>query len=55
MPYRVNGRRKREKIGESKKLAENVLRKRKREIAEGKFLDVKKEQRIKFKDFVDEY
>lgn len=53
--YRVNGKRKREKIGPSKKLAEDVLRKRKVEIAENKFLDVNKEQRIKFKDFAHTY
>ncbi len=53
--YRVNGRRKREKIGSNKALAEIVLKKRKVEIAEGKFLDIKKEQKIKFEDFADEY
>jgi len=53
--YYANGRRKREKIGTSKALAETVLKKRKVEIAEGKFLDIKKEQKIKFGDFADEY
>lgn len=53
--YYANGRRKREKIGTSKVLAETVLRKRKVEIAEGKFLDVRKEQKIKFEDFSEEY
>jgi len=53
--YRVNGRRKREKIGPSKSLADTVLKKRKVEIAEGKFLDIKKEQKVKFEDFADEY
>jgi hypothetical protein len=37
--YYVNGQRKRERIGPDKKLAETVLRKRKVEIAEGKYLD----------------
>jgi integrase len=37
--YYVNGRRKRERIGPDKRLAETVHRKRKVEIAEGKFLD----------------
>ena len=37
--YYVSGRRKRERIGPDKRLAETVLRKRKVEIAEGKFLD----------------
>ncbi len=36
--YYVNGRRKRERIGPDKRLAETVLRKRKMEIAEGKCL-----------------
>jgi len=53
--YYVNGKRKREKVGSSKKLAETVLQKRKVEIAEGKFLDIKKEQKIRFGDFADEY
>jgi integrase len=53
--YYVSGRRKREKIGPSKNLAETVLKKRKVEIAEGKFLDIRKEEKIKFEDFVDEY
>ena len=38
--YYVQGRRKREKVGESKSLAELALKKRKLAIAEGKFLDV---------------
>jgi integrase len=37
--YYVNGRRKRERVGPDKRLAEVVLRKRKVEIAEGKYLD----------------
>ena len=53
--YYVSGRRKREKIGPSKALAELVLKKRKVEIAKGKFLDIRKEEKIKFADFVDEY
>ncbi|MFA5394345.1 MAG: site-specific integrase [Candidatus Ratteibacteria bacterium] len=53
--YYVNGKRKREKIGLSKSLAELVLKKRKIEIAEGKFLDKKKEERTKFKDFANEF
>jgi integrase len=40
--YYVNGHRKRERIGPDKRLAETVLRKRKVEIAEGKFLERKK-------------
>ena len=53
--YYAKGRRIREKIGPSKSLAETVLKKRKVEIAENKFLDIKKEQKIKFEEFVDEY
>jgi integrase len=53
--YRVNYRRKREKIGPSKALAETVFKKRKVEIAEGKFLDIKKEHKVKLEDFADEY
>ena len=37
--YYVNGRRKRERIGPDKKLAEVVLQKRKVAITEGKYLD----------------
>jgi len=54
--YRTpNGRRRREKIGTSKEMAKNVLRKRKLEMAEGKFLDVVKKKQIKFEDFAQEY
>ena len=54
--YRTpNGRRRREKIGTSKEMAKNVLRKRKLEMAEGKFLDVVKKEQIKFEDFAQEY
>jgi len=50
--YRLpNGRRYREKIGEDKKLAETVLAKRRVEIAEGRFLDKKKKEKIHFEDF----
>ena len=53
--YYAPGRRKREKIGSSKALAEAVLQKRKVEIAENKHLDIRKEVKIKFEDFADEY
>jgi integrase len=54
--YRTpNGRRRREKIGTSKEMAKNVLRKRKVEMAEGKFLDVVKKEQIKFEDFAQDY
>lgn len=51
----ANGKRKREHIGASKALAETVLNKRLVEVAEGKYLDIKKENRIKFEDFANEY
>lgn len=53
--YYACGKRRREKIGTSKSLAISVLRKRKVEIAENRYLDVKKEQKIKFEDFANEY
>ncbi len=53
--YVSSGRRKREKIGPSKVLAENVLRKRKLQIAENKFLDVKKQQKIILPEFSETY
>ena len=53
--YYAKGKRKREKIGPNRTLAEIVLKKRKVEIAEKKFLDIKEEKRIKFEDFADEY
>jgi len=53
--YYVNGRRKREKIGPNRKLAETVLSKRKVQIAEGKFLDISKQPKTRFKDFASEY
>ncbi len=53
--YYANGRRKREKVGPSKTLAQKALKKRQIEVAENKFLDVKKEHKIKFKDFAQTY
>jgi len=53
--YYARGRRKREKIGSSKALAENVLRKRKLALAENKFLDIKKHEKIKFEDFANTF
>lgn len=53
--YRANGKRIRQKIGTSKGLAETVLKKRKVEIAENRFLDIKKKQKIKFEDFAKTY
>ncbi|MEW6063243.1 MAG: tyrosine-type recombinase/integrase [Nanoarchaeota archaeon] len=53
--YYLNSRRIREMIGPSKELAKKVLMKRKIEIAEGKFLDIKKTNKIKFEDFAKQY
>jgi integrase len=53
--YYVNKKRYREKVGASRVLAENALAKRKVEVAEGKFLDKKKTNNIKFEEFADEY
>ncbi len=53
--YYVGGRRKREKIGSSRKLAETVLGKRKLEVAEGKFLNVVRKDKVRFEDFAHQY
>ena len=53
--YFYNGRRVRQMIGPSKKLAQAVLNKRLSEVAENKHLDVKKDRKIKFKDFAHTY
>ena len=53
--YSAGGRWIRQAVGESRKLAETVLGKRKAEVREGKFLDVKKNEKIRFEDFADEY
>jgi len=53
--YYYQGKRKREKIGPSKNLAEIILKKRKVEIAEGKFLDIKKEEKVKFEELAQMY
>jgi len=53
--YRVNGRRKRERIGSEKKLAQITLKKRYIEIAEGKFLDKKTDVKERFSEFSHTY
>jgi len=53
--YFLNGRRVREMVAPHKKLAEAILNKRMADIAENRHLDVKKEQKIKFKDFAQTY
>jgi integrase len=53
--YYANGRRIRERIGENKKLAQTVLRKRKVEVAEYKHLDIKRDKKVTFEDFAQKF
>ena len=53
--YYVSGRRKRERIGPDKRLAETVLRKREVAIAEGKFLDKRTVPRCTFPELAHLY
>ena len=53
--YQAYGKRYRETIGTSKKLAQEVLHKRMVEIAEGKFLDKKNRYNVKMEDFANDY
>ena len=54
--YYANGCRMREKVGPSKTLAKQALKKRQVEVAEGRFLDIKKkEPKIRFEEFSDLY
>ncbi len=53
--YYVNGHRKRERIGPDKRLAETVLRKRKVEIAEGRFLEKRQAITTTFNELADAY
>jgi len=53
--YYVSGRRKRERIGPDKRLAEVVLKKRKVEIAEGKFLERHRPITTTFDELADAY
>jgi hypothetical protein len=53
--YYVQWHRKRERIGPDKRLAETVLRKRKVEIAEGRFLERRKPITTTFDDLTDAY
>lgn len=53
--YYVDGHRKRERIGPDKRLAETVLRKRKVEIAEGKFMDKRRPVTTTFEELADAY
>ena len=53
--YYVGGHRKRERIGPDKRLAETVHRKRKVEVAEGKYLDKQRPIVSTFDDLADAY
>ena len=53
--YDQNKRRRREMIDPNKRQAEIVLQKRKVQVAENKFLDIKKVEKIKFKEFAKMY
>ena len=53
--YYVNGHRKRERIGPDKRLAETVLKKRRVEIAEGKYLDRQRPVTTTFDELADAY
>lgn len=53
--YYVCGKRKRERIGPSKKLAKEVLLKRKLEIAEGKHFPLRQHKTISFSEMADLY
>ncbi len=53
--YYVQGRRKREKVGHSKRQAQLVLEKRLVQVAEGKFLDMKNFRKILLRDFAHTY
>jgi integrase len=53
--YYYQGKRHRQIVGNNQKLAGLILKKRETEIIEGKFLDIKKQQKIKFEDFCDEF
>jgi len=53
--YYVNGHRRRERIGPDKRLAETVHRKRKVELAEGKYLDKRRPITTTFDELADGY
>jgi len=53
--YYVNGRRQREKIGTNKRQAETVLQKRKVQLAEDRFLNVRIDSRIQINDIAKDF
>ncbi len=55
LDYRFNGHRYRKKVGPYKALADSAWAKIQTEIAENRFLDVKKTKQVRFEDFADRY
>lgn len=53
--YYVNGKRKRERVGTNKKVAEQALAKRQVQIAEHRFLDIQKSPKTQFDAFAGTY
>jgi len=53
--YYKESKRYREKIGVSRSVAENTLKKRELDILENKFLDIKKDKRMRFKELAKEF
>ncbi|MDD5546411.1 MAG: site-specific integrase [Candidatus Omnitrophica bacterium] len=53
--YYANGHRVREAISGSRALAEKVLRKRQSAIDENRYLDIKRSEKIRFEDFLEDY
>lgn len=53
--YYIKGRRKREKSGPSRRQAELVFQKRRVQIAEEKFFEIKRSEKILFDDFAEMY
>jgi integrase len=53
--YYASGQRKRERVGSSYKLAQDVLSKRKAEIAEGRYFPERRKQTITFKEMAEKY
>ncbi|MFA5459797.1 MAG: tyrosine-type recombinase/integrase [Candidatus Paceibacterota bacterium] len=53
--YYLKGRRKRKKVGPSKKLAEQVLKDIQVKIAKGEYLGIFEEEKVLFSDFVQKY
>jgi len=53
--YYVDGRRKREAVGPNRKLAEKVLAKRRVQLAEGRYLDIRAQSKVTFDELAEVY